>query len=609
MRFIPSDIWEIIFHSCSFTGAELKEFRLVNKAFNECTTPLLFEHACSSVTEDNIANLKELLDRKDLGRHVKTLWIDCAVFDKHLSLRDYNSLTFFQLEDAIEACLRLNLKGFQSVAQQILTCSKSLDFKPPVSMSVEERSLQKSIRAYYMEGYKKYHSMAEFQANYGKNQRVAMLRACLQTFDNLESIFFFTDWTPPSAEAIMDWWDILSRPLTDDGDTNNRLPLVSEEISKVVTETSRSIREPSFPGSSARSMRPVHLRPTSRNWSIRSGSHDLGQDIGDLALASSGLRTNLKYISYPACRYPGTEPWRRIWRSNTALISVVPEYAHDYGDSLRDLFRPLRELYLDLETRVFVPDLKYPRVYGERWLCSALQSMQGIENLELTFRRHPYARYGLFNILQTRDFEEAPPSMDLTRRLAPCHQDFDLEFGSSRHSECWRPVCDHPAVPPSDNATRIRVLEPNPWPQLRRLVLREIPATKGDLASLFITVASSLRELELSKIIIGQCPCSVTPEQDWEERGRWTRDLTYEGEPWYDAVTMISNVLDLRKFELTLNYDDQDSLKLKLAKIFGHKKQYPGGLESILAEYVIKAEGEGLALWLSNTLEVEGNIA
>lgn len=147
-------------HSCS--GLELKELRLVNKTFNECAIPLLFEHACFSVTEDNIANLKQLLDCKELSRHVKTLWIDCAVFDADTSLRVYVTSADYQLELAIADGQHLELKAFMSITEMLVDSLKYHEPDPSITMSVEEKLLQKNIMAYYIESHKKYLSMAEF---------------------------------------------------------------------------------------------------------------------------------------------------------------------------------------------------------------------------------------------------------------------------------------------------------------------------------------------------------------------------------------------------------------------------------------------------------------
>jgi hypothetical protein len=623
--FVPSEIWETIFHSCPFTGAELKELRLVNKAFNECLTPLLFEHACFSVTEDNIANLKELLDRKSLTRHVKTLWIDCATFEESMDVGEYLFLADCQLEFDILKDPHLEMKAVESMAQILLDCPKYAEPDPSISMSMEERSLQKKIRAYYIQSHKEYLSMAKFQANYDANERVAMLRACFEACNSLESIYFFTDWTPPSPTAIMDWWYTFSRSVTDVSDESIGLPLASTEVSQVVAKIPRSFKEPSFPGSSARSIEPLQLRPKLSGWWDDPIRDDLGQNIRHLVLASSGLRTNLKYLSLPAGRYPGHDSDSTTTIPGNTIMEVEPVHINKYENSLRDLLRPLRNLYLALDLDALRGSRSDNRVLGERWLCSALQSMKAIENLELDCKLEGSdLRYGLFNILLTRGFESTSPSMAaerrLERRLAPCHFDFPLEPRSSHHSHCWRSVWDYPAVPSSKEDTHIRVLEPNPWPRLRRLGLSGVQATKEDMASLFITIASSLRELELSRIVIGKCPCSITRERGWT-LGTWKQDWktlrnrNRDGEPWYDTMVMISNVLDLRKSKLILIGEDRYFLSLKLAKILGLKKGHcsndsqNGVLDDLLAEYVVNAEGEGLALWLSNNFELEGDVA
>lgn len=76
-------------------------------------------------------------------------------------------------------------------------------------------------------------------------------------------------------------------------------------------------------------------------------------------------------------------------------------------------------------------------------------------------------------------------------------------------------------------------------------------------------------------------------------------------------MVMISNILDLRKFKIKLFQEDRYCLDLKLAEILRLYKVDPSRrfhdspLGDILAEYVLRAEGEGLALWLSKTFVIE----
>lgn len=341
--------------------------------------------------------------------------------------------------------------------------------------------------------------------------------------------------------------------------------------------------------------------------------YSIDQNITDLVRASSGLKTNLEYLSTPAGKCPGLDSDRTITIPSSTLLEF---HAHHEWNSLQDLFRPLRDLYLSLDTDNIMNYSSYSPTLGEKWLCNALQSMRGVENMELRFvDQGQDAIYGLFNILLTRDFELPPPSKTLIRRPL-CHSEFTLESGTSRHSDCWRAVWDHPEVP-SLKAAQIRVLEPNPWPRIQRLALSGMYATKGDPASLFITIAGSLRELELSGIVVGKCPCWITPDRGW---GRWREGTQSwntisnpnpDGEPWYDTLVMISNVLDLRKSKINLLSEDRYCLTVKLAKILGlHKESLssgaqPSALDTIFAEYIVKGEGEGLALWLSKTFVLE----
>ena len=75
---LPNEMWEVVISYLE--NDDLKNTRIVNSVFKDFATPILFHHACLSLTPENMDNSMELLKSEELCQHVKVLYLDLTTY-------------------------------------------------------------------------------------------------------------------------------------------------------------------------------------------------------------------------------------------------------------------------------------------------------------------------------------------------------------------------------------------------------------------------------------------------------------------------------------------------------------------------------------------------
>jgi hypothetical protein len=148
--------------------------------------------------------------------------------------------------------------------------------------------------------------------------------------------------------------------------------------------------------------------------------------------------------------------------------------------------------------------------------------------------------------------------------------------------------------PPENPEPKIHpsaALKPNPWPKLKHLSLFNMSATKEDLARLTLTIAPTVRHLELYSIYIEPSPPSYGASPD----GLSDDGTPYEhlAQDWLDTLGLMGGTLSLDKATMFLNERDTEALwELLAEKIDGFADAYLE-IDDLMQEYLMDEEARG----------------
>ncbi len=177
-------------------------------------------------------------------------------------------------------------------------------------------------------------------------------------------------------------------------------------------------------------------------------------------------------------------------------------------------------------------------------------------------------------------------------------------------------------------------ITPNPWPMLKSLSIRSMPAIKPDVLRLIKTIASTLRHLDMRNIRLNTSkaqphstthstatPTDVTPLHTGADSGTHgpipgdppggpvdgdeNSDLTKlaEEDQWYDTIETMADVLRLQYCTIVLGKVDKQRLVAKLeGQVDGFTKSGVN-VNRVVANHLLHGEGMGLSLFAAGQVK------
>jgi hypothetical protein len=581
---LPPELWTHILLDSSFSGVDFKRFRLVNSGFKDIVTPTLFRHACYSITETNIANLDNLLAAEELRRNIKTLYIDNAIFIPRIPALEYRTLVASYMCEVLDA-------------SSLDPTQDSYPTNTPFHASpLPEETI--------VEGLSAYHAHAVFQQHFMRGAYhggLQHLKHALSMLPKLQSIELCPKWVPSAPGEFRDLVssELLRKGIRKAGSTTRLRDLCDNQV---------TISPFDQPGSTARSWNLLHLPPgyVKDRFYFFEPPYE-GEMLGHSllpAICASGVKLDSLYS--PGLDYPpdnGSVSFETLDRHHFDLPMVcVQSLSRVQGnENVLSSIRVLK-LWLDPDHSYHLGPLK---LGNASWLNKALRRMSKVEELSIV---QVWVEDTYEPLLEM--FKLLLKKTPLSDRFS-CHADEKSTDDTGFNELIWRPLCDLQGLEvkaglfPSTQS--VHPLHPNPWPKLVKLDLFNIAATKDDLASLMITLAPSLRRLQLEHIQLGHCPCHQGKRRWLGENWRcWDpkpmESWMYERDDLYDAIVMLNKTLQLCSCKIGLLPLDCRIFLQRIDAIpqLAHSRISTDlNSNNLLGRYVLEAKAEGPALWLS----------
>lgn len=235
---LPAEIWLLIIDD-SLTNPELKQVRLVSTAFYDYATPHLFRHVYFSLNEPNMKALANIAASPHLRNHVKSLYIDPAVYYDRVveSAESYASKGeeyFSQLLGTTPEVKEPRLSA---------TMLRKMLIAYPEEQVARNLKLPVDLVRQFRAGFRSYNDQSRYQGSFGA-ARERHWDACfvdaLILFKNVTNVELHITWKDASASALKEY---LYPSLHETNGTSNYRSCFRG------------------PGPMARNMHPLHLPP------------------------------------------------------------------------------------------------------------------------------------------------------------------------------------------------------------------------------------------------------------------------------------------------------------------------------------------------------------